>query len=95
MSEIEQILTKHLDQFLRSRDPPKTFCPSEVARALNREELVTLAYETWRDAMAPIRELVWQRRDAGDCEVLQRGHVLPVDTLLQDVKGPIRVRRST
>ena len=80
--------------FLHQRDPPKTFCPSEVARALTLDELDALGLESWRDAMPVIREVVWTRRAAGECEVLQKGQVLEADVRLEDVKGPIRVRRS-
>lgn len=43
--------------------------------------------------MPAIRELVWELRGAGECEVLQKGSVLGMDVGLEDVRGPIRVRR--
>lgn len=88
------ILSTHLAQFLQNRTPPKTFCPSEVARALSASELHTLGYSTWRDAMPDIRALAWELREVGDCEVLQRGEVLGLELALEDIRGPIRVRRS-
>lgn len=87
-------LSKHLSDFLAKREPPKTFCPSEVARALTNSELESLGIGSWRDAMPAVRELVWQRRDRGECEVLQKGEVLGDQVGLEDVKGPIRVRRK-
>lgn len=88
-------LQSHLERFLVTRQPPKTFCPSEVARALTADELSELGCAEWRDAMGQVREMVWQWRDAGRCEVLQKGSVLDPDTRLEDVVGPIRVRRTT
>lgn len=84
-------LESHLDHFLQGREPPKTFCPSEVARSLNAAELSDLGFSTWREAMPAIRELVWKKRATGECEVLQRGQVIDVD--LEHLQGPIRVRR--
>ena len=90
----EDPLRAHLEAFLKKREPPKTFCPSEVARALNAAESDQLGFSEWRDAMPSIRELVWELRDAGECEVLQKGQVLGADVRLEAVRGPIRVRRT-
>lgn len=84
-------LHTHLHQFLTTRQPPKTFCPSEVARALSAEELSASQFGTWRDAMPAVRSLVYRLRDEGACEVLQKGQV--VVAAESDVSGPIRVRR--
>jgi hypothetical protein len=84
-------LHKHLERFLTTRHPPKTFCPSEVARALSAEELSELGFGTWRDAMPEVRGLVYALRDEGGCEVLQKGQVINEAEI--DVSGPIRVRR--
>lgn len=81
----------HLHRFLATRQPPKTFCPSEVARALSAEELCTSHFGTWRDAMPDVRRVVYQMRDEGACEILQKGEVVRVAE--GDVTGPIRVRR--
>ncbi|GAB7350031.1 hypothetical protein MBLNU459_g0704t2 [Dothideomycetes sp. NU459] len=83
----------HLNRLLTTRQPPKTFCPSEVARALSRAELATEHVQEWRDLMPRIRALVWERRDHGELQVLQRGRVLGEHVSLADVRGPIRVRR--
>ena len=80
---------------MKKRDPPKTFCPSEVARALREDEMSELGYAGWRDAMDDVRKLVWERRsEVGDCEVVQKGEVVGDDVAVADVKGPIRVRRK-
>lgn len=84
-------LHNHLEHFLTTRHPPKTFCPSEVARALSAQELSDLGFETWRDAMPEVRRLVYELRDNDGCEVLQKGE--PVTGAESDVSGPIRVRR--
>jgi hypothetical protein len=83
-------LQNHLQRFLTTRHPPKTFCPSEVARALSAQELSDLGFETWQDAMPEVRRLVYGLRDEGGCEVLQKGEL--VTEAESDVSGPIRVR---
>lgn len=85
-------LQTHLTTFLSTRQPPKTFCPSEVARALSTQELSELGFVSWRDAMPEVRKLAFELRDAGDCEILQKGEV--VSAVEADVRGPIRVRRK-
>jgi len=86
----KDIISQHMHQLLEKRDWPKTICPSEVARALSTSELVQLEAETWRDAMPDIRKVVWELRDRGEVEVLQKGEV--TDTSLENIHGPIRVR---
>lgn len=41
--------------------------------------------------MPEVRRLVYELRDDGECEVLQKGEV--VDAQESEVSGPIRVRR--
>ncbi|GIZ41995.1 hypothetical protein CKM354_000527600 [Cercospora kikuchii] len=86
------ILKRRLEDFLRQRHPPKTFCPSEVARALTAEELQQLGYAQWRDAMPAVREIAWDLRQNGQCEILQKGQSID-DVDLDEVRGPIRIRR--
>ena len=43
--------------------------------------------------MPAVRQLVWQMRDRGEVEILQKGAVLPPDTAIDEVRGPIRVRK--
>jgi hypothetical protein len=85
-------LTTHLITFLTTRHPPKTFCPSEVARSLSQDELRAIGCETWREAMPEIRRCVYELRDRGGCEVLQKGVVVVEGE--ESVRGPIRVRRT-
>lgn len=87
-----QILKRRLEDFLRNREPPKTFCPSEVARSLTADELQQLACGEWRDAMSAIRETAWLLRQEGMCEIVQKGESVG-DGGPQDVRGPIRIRR--
>ncbi len=86
-------LARRLNEFLNKRDPPKTFCPSEVARALTADELADLGYDEWRDAMSDVRALAWDLREEGKCEILQKGEPIAGDVGPDDVKGPIRIRR--
>lgn len=89
------IVETKLNDFLAARKPPKTFCPSEVARGLDRQQLLALGHDTWRDAMPFIRELAWEKRTSGELEILQRGEVLDDNVKsLDDIKGPIRLRRK-
>lgn len=88
-------LARHLEDFLQKREPPKTFCPSEVARALTEDEMRDLGFGEWRDAMPSIRELAWEWRDLGECEILQKGEILGNEIQPEDVKGPIRIRRKS
>lgn len=85
------IILRHADRLLSTRAWPKTICPSEIARALSREELETLDASEWRDAMEEIRHAVWEKRQAGEVEVMQKGEVVDAESL-EDIKGPIRVR---
>ena len=88
-------LERRLREFFEKREPPKTFCPSEVARALSGEEMEDLGFQEWRDAMPAVRELTWELRSRGECEILQKGEVLGDDIGTKDVKGPIRIRRTS
>ena len=87
----------HMQHLLSSRQPPKTFCPSEVARRLTADELQDLGYgeEDWRSAMPEIRRLAFELRAQGEVEVLQKGEVLADDVGLDEVVGPIRLRRAS
>jgi hypothetical protein len=67
---LRRILQPRLDQLLASREPPKTIFPSEVARALNRQELDEAGLPSWRDGMIKIRATVAEMREVGEVEVL-------------------------
>ena len=87
----KEVILRHANRLLGARDYPKTICPSEVARALSREELQTLGASEWRDTMDDVRQVVWEKREAGEVEVMQKGEVVDVESL-EDIRGPIRVR---
>jgi len=88
----EDPIVRELKRLLQSRVFPKTICPSEVARALSKTELEAYDAVEWREVMPEIRKRVWELRDAGEVEVMQKGEVLSYDVGLEEVKGPIRVR---
>lgn len=86
------ILLKHANSLLDMREHPKTICPSEVARALSSSELQSLDAPDWRATMDDVRSLVWEMREAGEVEIMQKGQVLEVESLA-DIRGPMRVRK--
>lgn len=86
-------INKHLDRLIDAREYPKTICPSEVARALSPGELEDLEAQSWRDTMPIIREHVFELRNSGTVEILQKGNVLPVAQSLENTTGPIRIRK--
>jgi hypothetical protein len=75
-----------------AREYPKTICPSEVARALSREELNTLQCADWRAAMDPIRREAWSMRQQRLLDITQKGEVVRLESL-GEVRGPIRLRK--
>lgn len=85
------IILRHADHLLSTRAWPKTICPSEIARALSGAELEVLNASTWRDTMDSIRQVLWDKRAAGEVEVMQKGEVVAAESL-EEVRGPIRVR---
>ena len=76
---------------LSQREYPKTCCPSEVARGLSVNELEAIDCESWRDAMAPIREEAWRMKIDGLLDITQKGEVVK-EVELDLIKGPIRLR---
>ena len=88
------LLQSRLMQLVSLREPPKTICPSEVPRSMSTSELEELGASGWRDLMDETRAIVFQLRDQGVLEILQRGHVLSNDATVQNVKGPLRVRKK-
>jgi hypothetical protein len=94
IAAVGMALQRHFEEFLAKREPPKTFCPSEVARAMCRDELDEMGFSEWRDAMPRIRELAWSFRDSGKCEILQKGVSIGENAQQEDVSGPIRIRRQ-
>ena len=94
-ADLRKAIEIHLNDYLTKREPPKTFCPSEVARSLSPMELRSAGHDDWRDAMDNVRELAQEQRSLDRLEVLQKGEVIPPSIVIQDVKGPIRLRRTT
>lgn len=89
-----EILLPYLNHLLSTRSYPKTICPSECARALSAEELKASGTSSWRDLMPHVREMLWDMRQRGEVEILQKGVPIADEIGLQDIKGPIRARRA-
>lgn len=89
---LDGVLKTRLVEKLASREHPKTLCPSEVARSLSADELHRCNVLEWREIMDPLRKIVYDMREAGELEVLQRGEVLGSEVGQGHVKGPIRIR---
>jgi hypothetical protein len=68
---------------LAQRDPGKTICPSEAARALAGD-----AKEDFRPLMDPVRRVARDLVAREALEVTQKGRVVDIDT----ARGPIRLR---
>ncbi len=67
-------------ELLAQRDPGKTICPSDAARAL--------AGDAFRPLMEPVRRVARDLVARGELEVTQSGRVVDIDT----ARGPIRLR---
>jgi len=74
-------ISAKIDELLDEREPGRTICPSEVARAL--------CGDAWRDLMQPVRDVAGTRAERGELEVTRKG--MPVDP--QNPGGPIRLGR--
>ena len=68
-------------ELLAQRDPGKTICVSEAARAVTEDG--------WRDLMEPARQAARRLVSSGDVVITQGGKVVDPST----AKGPIRIRR--
>jgi len=64
---------------LARRDPGKTICPSDAARALD---------DDFRPLMDPVRRVARELVARGELEVTQSGRVVDIDT----ARGAIRLR---
>ncbi|KAM0798895.1 hypothetical protein BDR22DRAFT_890729 [Usnea florida] len=92
-SNRREVLKAHIDYLLSSRDYPKTICPSEVPRALTAPELKACGASDWRSLMPAVRDILWDMREQGQVEILQKGVVVPQGVAPDDVKGPLRARK--
>ena len=82
MSPVEKTQAREtILELLEQRDPGKTICPSDAARALAGDE-------GFRPLMGLVREAAGELVEEGRIEVTQRGE--PVD--LARARGPIRLR---
>ncbi|MCM3615396.1 DUF3253 domain-containing protein [Microbacterium enclense] len=75
-------LVASIRDLLAARDPDKTICPSEAARAVGGDD--------WRDLMQPARDAAHSLVELGEVEVTQKGEVVDVTT----ARGPVRIRRK-
>jgi hypothetical protein len=76
-AEIERTIVR----LLEARDPGKTICPSDAARALA---------DDFRPLMEPVRRVARDMVGRGELEVTQSGRVVDIDT----ARGAIRLRLS-
>jgi len=74
-AEIERTIVA----LLEARDPGKTICPSDAARALA---------DDFRALMEPVRHVARDMVARGELEVTQSGRVVDIDT----ARGAIRLR---
>ncbi len=69
---------------LAAREPHKSICPTEAARALAGHP----ADESWRKSLAPVKLAAQRLARAGCIEILRKGKPIAPDTL----HGVIRLR---
>ena len=91
---IEESLQTRLDGLLSNRQFPKTICPSEVPRSLTAADLQRLGVADWRDLMPTVRSMLEGMRKSGQVEILQKGEVVAGDVDVDDLRGPIRARKT-
>jgi hypothetical protein len=72
-----------IEALLAAREPPKTICPSEVARRLRADEA------TWRALMPRVREVAFALAARGAIHITQGGQVVNGS----EARGAIRLRR--
>jgi hypothetical protein len=90
----DPVLRSHFSNLLDYTEPPAVFAASEVAHALSDDELGTLGFTSWRDALPAIKALAWETRAFGDCEIYYpNGKKVPQSVSWMEV-GPIRIRRK-
>ena len=94
MTSAIELVKPHLERLLKAREYPKTICPSEAARALTSSEVAQAGVNTWRDLMPTIRRYAFEIRDSGEVEILQKGQVVPLSKQMNDIRGPIRLRKK-
>lgn len=80
--------------FLDTVEPPDSFKASEVAQSIPPVEIEALGYEKWEEVMPAIKELAFELRELGDCEIIKGGKVLPESVGQYDIEGGFRIRRT-
>ena len=91
---VDRALEARILDLLAQRDPGRTICPSEAARAVHAETTSATAGsdsadDGWRELMEPARQAAARLVAAGEVVVTQGGRVVDLAT----VTGPIRLRR--
>ncbi|MET0767131.1 MAG: DUF3253 domain-containing protein [Aeromicrobium sp.] len=81
VGDLDRTLEARILELLALRDPGKTICVSEAARAVSEDD--------WRDLMEPARSAARRLVVSGDVVITQGGQVVDPST----ARGPIRVRR--
>lgn len=84
----------HLTTLLDTTDPPASFKAADVAAMLTPKELFELGFEYAEEAIPAIKELAFELREFGDCEILKKGKVLGPDIEAYEVEGGVRIRRK-
>lgn len=77
----KKAISEKVLELLHERNEGVTICPSEVARALDKDD--------WRDLMDQVRDVADDLKSQGKIFVTQRGKTIPSAT---DAKGPIRLK---
>lgn len=77
---MEELIEEKILEIAQQRGPTKTFCPSEVTRALYPDH--------WRQYMPLVRQIAQQLANQNQIIILQKGR--PVD--IHTAKGPIRLQ---
>lgn len=88
-SEDDRALEARILALLAEREPGRTICPSEAARAVHQES-GEASDDSWRDLMEPARQAARRLVAAGEVVVTQHGEVVDPET----ATGPIRIRRA-
>jgi hypothetical protein len=87
-------MKEYFASMLDNTDPPEVFKPSAVAQMLTDAQLRECGYDKWEDALPAVYELAFEMRTFGDCEILRKGKVVPEDVGVEEIDGPIRIRRK-
>lgn len=90
---VDAALEDTILDLLAARDPGRTICPSEAARAVFADlhpDPAGAEVEGWRELMEPARRAAGRLVGRGEVVVTQRGEIVDLAT----ARGPIRLRRA-